>query len=61
MLKIRKASEFCDFNEFLDEVLCDKFNLGLHEGNSAIWAHLLCQIDMTFKNAVETASLIKQA
>ncbi|KAF0985550.1 hypothetical protein HZS_1415, partial [Henneguya salminicola] len=46
-------SEFCDFQEFIDQALRDQFIIGFRDAKNNIRAFLLAETDLSFKRTVE--------
>ncbi|KAF0988139.1 hypothetical protein HZS_2677 [Henneguya salminicola] len=60
-LRIQKMSEFCNFQEFLDQALRDQFLIGFRDVQNNIRALLLAETDLSFKRTVEVAQRIQSS
>ena len=59
LVKLRKLTLNCDFKDFLDQALRDRFVYGLQ--NNSIWRKLLAEIKPTLKSAIELAKTMEKA
>ncbi|KAF0989554.1 hypothetical protein HZS_5465 [Henneguya salminicola] len=60
-LRIQKMSEFCDFQEFLDQALRNQFIMGFRDVQNNIRALLLAETNLSFKRTVEVTQRIKSS
>ncbi|KII70398.1 hypothetical protein RF11_00183 [Thelohanellus kitauei] len=59
-LKLLKASERCNFEEFKDSALLDAFILGVNDPKGKIKDALFMREELTFKEAVNIATIIME-
>ena len=53
--QLRQLTEFCEFGNYLDDALRDKFVTGLHSKHEAIQKRLLTESKMNFNKSIEIA------
>ncbi|KAF0989523.1 hypothetical protein HZS_1873 [Henneguya salminicola] len=54
-------SEFCDFNNFLDQALRNHFMMGFRGVQNNIRALVIAESDLSFKRAVEITQRIRNS
>ena len=59
LAELRKLTLNCDFKDFLDQVLRDRFVCSLQ--NNSIWRRLLAERKLTLKSAIELAKTMENA
>ena len=61
IVEIKKLSEYCEFDTFLNDALRDRLVCGLHERFKQIQLKLLTEENLDFKKACETALNMEMA
>lgn len=57
--ELRKLTEYCEFGDTLDDMLCDKLVWGIEDGR--IQKRLLAEDNLTFKKALDLALALEVA